>query len=425
MRVNVKTVRSGIFGNRSFLDYFGMFLTSRSAFQVATVGLIWLVNAVTHSALDIAIVGVANTVSTVVVTLPAGVWVDRVDRRILLLISNVASVACLALLTFLTVISIFEMAFVVAIVVLWAAAGELYRSTSYAVLPEIVREEELSNANGVTQFGYQIVSSVSTALGGPLIVIAGVALTFAYGAVGYGLAALFSGFLLYRFHGTRLRVITPEAKQTERNMLREIREGFLWLLTQPGLFGLSLLALVCNFLFGIPIYFLVIYVTVTLKAGALLYAGLSAIFVAGAAIGSLVAGRMSETLAYAGKVNILSWGGAGGAMLLVLGLFPQALIALLAALGIGLGLGFGTTVWLTSAQNLVPIEMRGRYFAIDGLLSFIGGPPSIAVGGILITLIGMSHVLEMSGVLLLVSALVFSFMKSLWILDGRPKELRS
>ena len=90
-----------------------------------------------------------------------------------------------------------------------------------------------------------------------------------------------------------------------------------------------------------------------------------------------------------------------------------------AVLGIGLALGFGNNVWLTSAQNLVPTTMRGRYFAIDGLLSFVGGPPSIAVGGILITIIGVSRVFELSGVLLLVSVLLFALMKSLWMLDGQ------
>ena len=87
-----------------------MYLTSRSAFQVANVGLIWVVNAVTHSALDIAIVGIANTVSTVIVTLPAGVWVDRVNRLVLLLVSNVVSVACLALLILAT--SSFDLIFI-------------------------------------------------------------------------------------------------------------------------------------------------------------------------------------------------------------------------------------------------------------------------------------------------------------------------
>jgi Na+/melibiose symporter-like transporter len=397
-----------------------MYLTSRSAFQVASVGLIWIVYAVTRSALDVAIVGIANTATTVIVTLPAGVWVDRVNRRILLLISNAVSVVCLALLVVLTVSSSFELVVVVAIVVVWAAAGELYRSTSYSVLPDIVHSNELSIANGVTQSGFQIVNAISTVLGGGLIVIAGVALTFVYGAVGYGLAAIFSGFLVFRFRGTQLQA-APET-QTNHNMRREIVEGFRWLITQRGLLDLSLLALVFNFLFGIPTYFLVIYVTTVLEGGALLYGGILAAFAASAGAGSLLAGRMPNAIAYAGKINILLWGALGGSLLTLLGLFPSTVVALCAVTGIGLGLGFGNNVWLTSAQNLVPTTMRGRYFAIDGLLSFVGGPPAIAVGGILITIIGISHVYELSGVLMLGFAFLFAMMKSLWSLDGRLKE---
>jgi MFS family permease len=394
-----------------------MYLTSRSAFQVASVGLIWVVNAVTHSALDIAIVGIANTVSTVIVTLPAGVWVDRVNRLVLLLISNVVSVVCLALLILAT--SSFDLIFIAGLVIVWAAAGELYRSTSYAVLPDIVHVDQLVSANAVSQSGFQIVSSISTVLGGILIVAIGVALTFVYGVAGYGMAALFSAFLVFRFRRKSSENKSSTTPAKGRNMIREIKEGFSWLLTQRGLLGLSLIALVSNFLFGIPTYFLVIYVTEILKVGAVVYAGILAIFVAGSAAGSLIAGRFPGALKYAGKINILVWGASVGAMLLVLGLVPETIVAFVACLGIGLGFGFGNNVWLTSAQNIVPIEMRGRYFAIDGLLSFIGGPPSIAVGGILITLIGISKVFLLSGILLLISALVFSFMRSLWNLDGR------
>ncbi len=208
----------------------------------------------------------------------------------------------------------------------------------------------------MTQFGFQIVNSISTVLGGGLIVIAGVALTFVYGAVGYGLSALFCGFLVYRFRGT---LVTSET-QRDRNMRREIIEGFRWLITQRGSLGLSLLALVFNFLFGIPTYFLVIYVTTALKAGAFLYGGILALFAAGGAGGSLLAGRTPRAVAYVGKVNIVSLGLVGGSLLVLLGLFPSTVIALGATLGIGLALGFGNTVWLTSAQNLVPTAMKGR-----------------------------------------------------------------
>lgn len=420
--------RRGIFASRNFVDYFGMYLTSRSAFQVASVGLIWTVYAVTRSALDVAIVGVANTVATLIVTLPTGVWVDRVDHRMLLLVSNVVSVASVLVLTMLTVIGSFNLTLIVAVVVIWAAAGELYRSTSYAFLPDILLSNELPNANGITQSGYQVVNSISTVLGGGLIVVAGVVLTFIYGVVGYGLAALFAGFLVYRFWRGKRSQLEPEivaqepgiTSNTNRNMGREIKEGFRWLITQRGLLALSLLALVFNFVFGIPVYFLVIYVTNSLKAGALLYGGILAAFAAGGAIGSLIAGRLPNTIAHAGKINILFWGALGGALLTVLGLFPSNIVALIATFVIGFGVGFGNNIWLTSSQNLVPTEMRGRYFAIDGLLSFAGGPPSIAAGGILITILGITQVFVLSGGVLLVFALIFSLIKSLWTLDGRP-----
>lgn len=105
--------------------------------------------------------------------------------------------------------------------------------------------------------------------------------------------------------------------------------------------------------------------------------GILAVFVAGTAVGALIGGRVPSALAYAGKINILTWGVGGRILLALLGLFAQTSIALVASLGIGLGLGFGNNLWLTAAQNLVPIEMRGRYFAIDGLLSFIGGLPRL------------------------------------------------
>ncbi len=413
----------GIFRNRNFLDYLAVYLTSSSAFQVASVGLIWIVYAITKSALDVAIVGIANTVSTIIVTLPAGVWIDRIERRFLLLVSNVISVACLLLLTLLDGINRFEITLVVAIVVVWAGAGELQRSTRYAVLPDLVSTNELLNANGVTQSSFQIVNSISTVLGGGLIVIAGVIVTFVFGVLGYGAAAIFSGFLFYRFRsGQKFRGATSTQTPPNHNMRREIVEGFRWLITQRGLFSISILALISNFLFGIPIYFLVIYVTSSLKAGAFIYGAILALFAAGTGAGSLLASRTPKALQYAGKVNILCWVTLGGAMLLVLALFRSTPIALIASLSIGIGLGFGNNIWLTAAQNLVPPEMRGRYFAIDGLLSFVGGPPSIAVGGILITLIGINSVFELSGILLLLSALGLSFIRSLWRLDGRSKE---
>ncbi len=411
----------GIFHNRSFLDYFGMNLSSRTAGQVANVAIIWVVFAVTQSVLDVAIVGIAETVATVLITLPAGVWVDRYNRRLLLLLSNTIRSICLGLIILFILAYGFQLVAVIVIVLIWNAATEIYRSTDYSVLPDLVNSNEVANANGVTRAGYQLVGSISNVIGGALVAFVGATLAFLYGAVGYTLAAVFSAFLFYRFRSSNPQ--QNDKSKEKRNMTNEIKEGFHWLVTQKGLFQLSLSAVAFNFLFGTPYYFFVVYISVALKAGALLYGVVLAAYVIGSALGSLLVGR-TNAIAHTGKVWILLYGATSGILLLLLGFFPMPLIAVSGNFVVGITTGFGGNVWLTAAQNLVPSPMRGRYFAIDGLLSFIGGPPAIAVGGILVTVIGILPVYEVAGALMLVFALIFALMKSLWMLDGRTTKSR-
>jgi Na+/melibiose symporter-like transporter len=411
-----KRRRLGIFGNRNFLDYFLTYLTSRSAFQVANVGLVWAVYAITKSALDVALVGIANTVATLITTLPAGVWIDRFDRVKLFWLSNALSTICLVLLSFVGTGPWFSLYGIVAVIAVWAAAGEIYRSTSLAVIPDFVAPDELPNANGIAQSGYQVVSSISTVLGGALIAAAGVLSTYLFGVVGYGLATIFSATLLLRTRETRRHLAA--AARRGQGMLGEVREGFRWLLTQRGLLWLSIIALIYNFFYGIPTYFLVVYVSNVLKIGAFYYGALLAAFVAGSAAGALLAGRFPGTLKHSGKLNVVSWGFLGGSLILVVGFVPTLLVALVGLLGVGLGIGFGVNLWLTTAQNVVPTAMRGRYFAIDGLLSFMGGPPSIAAGGILVATIGITESFILSGAAIVAFSVAFVFVRSLWTLDG-------
>ena len=96
----------------------------------------------------------------------------------------------------------------------------------------------------------------------------------------------------------------------------------------------------------------------------------------------------------------------------------NSFLAILLLFIVGLGIGFAGNVWLTSAQNIVPEKMRGRYFAVDGLLSFLGGPPAVAAGGVLVLLFGVIPVFKLSGFIILLFVLCFSLFRSLWKLDG-------
>lgn len=88
---------------------------------------------------------------------------------------------------------------------------------------------------------------------------------------------------------------------------------------------------------------------------------------------------------------------------------------------IGFSLSASLNVWLISPHNIVPEDIRGRYFAIDGVLSSIR-PAAIAAGAVLITQTRIKPNFILYGALLLASILVFSLMGNVWTLDGRAQE---
>ena len=389
-----------------------MNLASRTAGTFTSIAIIWFVFAVTRSAIAVTILGVAEALTGVAVTFPAGVWIDRLSRRRLLLFSNAGAGAAVLFLAVISARYGFDFVAVIVVSVALAAFTELYRSTNHSILPEIVDGNELPSANGVTQAGTSLLGSASSVLGGALFTIAGAVSVFFCGGVCYAAAAALSSLVASRSPAPSHQTETGR----ESSMAAETKEGIVWLVSQRGLLMLSVSSAFSNFLVGIIFNFLVIYVAVGLTSNASVYGGLLALFVIGNAIGSLLAGR-TRLLTSAGKLWVLN-SITEGILILVLGRFPLLMIATAVMTAIGVMIGLSNNLWLTSAQNLVPQQMRGRYFAVDGLISYIGVPLSIVVGGILILMIGVASTYELGGILLLMTAIGFAFAKSLRTLDG-------
>ncbi|MGC8505289.1 MAG: MFS transporter [Thermoplasmata archaeon] len=407
---------SGILGNKNFQKYFVMTLTSRSATSVASLVIVWYVFAVTQSAIDVAIVGITETVGAVILSLPAGVWIDRYNRLKLLVLSNSVRALSITALIFFILSYGFNLIVIVILLFAWTGAGELYRSGSYSVLPELIRKEDLSGANGIERSGRGLFTALSNAIGGALILVVGASIALSWGAIGFFAALFFSMMLLSSNRDTIKRSSSKQGKKNSGYL--EMREGIAWLLSQRGLFWLTISAIPFNFFFTISYYFLVVYVKIGLTEGPFIYGAILAAYSIGYAIGSPLVARSKWALRYAGKVWILVYGGSIGTSLLIMGIIPNSFLAILLLFIVGLGIGFAGNVWITSAQNMVPEKMRGRYFAVDGLLSFIGGPPAVAVGGVLVLLFGIIPVFELSGSMILLFVLCFSLSRSLWKLDG-------
>ena len=345
-----------------------------------------------------------------------GAIVDRSNKGFLIFISGIFGFIALLSLTGIAFFRNFDLYFILGIAALWGISREISRSTSFSTLPDLVSRALQSRANGIFRAVNSTLGSVANALAGGLIVVFGIVASFSISTAAYLISAAISIIFLFPFYRSRSPAKEKSAERTE-SMLKELKEGLHWLVSRKGFFLLTLSATFFNFFMSMTFTYSVVYVARGMFADSLIYGLLLAAFAAGDVAGSLISGRI-DLLRHTGKINIVIFGGADGLCILLMGLFPSVYVALPLGFLIGMSIGVSVNVWLTSAHNLVPEDMRGRYFALDGVLSSIS-PASIAAGAFFIATYGILRDFIFSGVMMLVFTLVFGLMKSFWNLDGR------
>lgn len=145
MKDPARALRGGLLRNRDFLAIWGAQILSQTAANALTFALIVLVFSRTH----------ANTASSALILLAivpailfgplAGVMSDRVDRKLVLIVTNVARTIAVALLLPLgeSVPTAYIVNFLVAAVTVFFVPAEA------ATLPQIVRKQDLLAANSL------------------------------------------------------------------------------------------------------------------------------------------------------------------------------------------------------------------------------------------------------------------------------------
>ena len=400
---------------KNFLSLLGQGSSFNTAYNIAQVALTWYIFTLTGSAVIVGIVAIVESVAVLIVSLPVGAIVDRSNKGFLVFISGILGFLAMFSFTGIAFYRSFNLYFILGIAALWGISREISRSTSFSTLPDLVSRALQSRANGIFRAVNSTLGSVANALAGGIIVIFGIVASFSISTVAYLISAAISFIFLFPFYRSR----SPAKKRTEEkaeSMLMELREGFQWLVSRKGFFLLTLSATFFNFFMSMTFTYFVVYVANGLVADSLIYGLLLAAFAAGDVAGSLLPGRI-DLLRHTGKINIVIFGGSDGLCILLMGLFPSIYVALPLGFFIGLSIGVSVNLWLTSAHNLVPENMRGRYFALDGVLSSIS-PASIAAGAFLIAASGVLWDFIFSGVMMLIFTLVFGLMKSFWNLDG-------
>ncbi|MFZ0830092.1 MAG: MFS transporter [Thermoplasmata archaeon] len=405
-----------LFRNAPFVKLFSAGVASVLGSTAAQVCLVWLIFVNTHSSIDIAYLGVVGITAGIAFSLIGGTLVDRYDRRTLMIISDFARAAMTFILVLILVRYGFNLGAILVEEFVVSTLTVVFNPAEQAFIPAVVGGRDLPDANGLVRASRNAAGFVGASVGGVLIVTLG----SIPGVAVMGATFLVSGVLitLISRHRGALSALTLSARRGAR-FTGDLREGFAWLYQSTGLFQLTISATFFNFFSTVFGTFLVFYATELLHGSALVFAALLAVNVAGSGAGAVLVGRLGG-VRYAGKAWVLLYGVVASGLLIVLALFPATALALALVFAIGMASAFAGTSWLTLAQLVVPTEMQGRYFGIDGLGSWVIIPVGTILGGVLIADVGIGETYLIAGVGWFVAGLVFLVPRALWRLGYSP-----
>ncbi len=369
--------RSGMFRALSHRNYrifwIGAFLSNSGTWMQA-VAQGWLVLELTNSALWLGIDGFMATVPGFFLTLLGGVFADLVDRRRLLLYTQVvAGVAAIALATLVwtrhvAVWMVLAFSFVTGCCM--ALASPSYLAMTF----DLVGREDLANAVALNSSQYQLSRVVGPLLAGLGLKFFGLAGCFYLNGLSF--AAVVISLRMVRANQSPREVAATSVKahsiKDGRALWRDLLDGFRYVRKRPRVFSLLLLSAVMS-LFGAPyITMIPIFARDVFELGASGLAWMMGVAGAGAFVGALL-------IAYLGDFKRKGWsvlgGGFGfGVFLIAFAQATHLAWSLIFLFGVGFAVITSVAVTNTLLQQLVTDEMRGRVMSMF-ILSFIGAMP--------------------------------------------------
>lgn len=218
--------------NRDFMLLWTGQVLSTVGMRISTIAYPLLVLALTGSPLQAGIVGFAQALPFLLLYLPAGALVDRLDRRRIMLVADLVRAAALASVVLALFGGWLTITHLVVVVFVDGAGFVFFQLSESAALPHLVHRTQLPAALAQNQARENGAEIAGQPLGGALFA-AGQALPFLVDAVSYLLS--FLGVLFIR------PKLQQERQRAGTNLLAEMAEGLRWLWRQRFLRALAVL----------------------------------------------------------------------------------------------------------------------------------------------------------------------------------------
>lgn len=389
---------------RDFWLYFSGQSVSQLGSSFTTFALPLLVFKLAHSATSLAITTAATFLPYLLFGLVLGAVVDRVDRRRMMLRTDMARALVVAVLPVLSLLGVLEVWQIYVVTFVQSTLGILFGCGEFAAIPALVGEDELVTANARIMATNNVGPVLGPTVAGALVALVPVAQLLFFDAGSFVVSACCLAAIQRSFNEGMAPV--SRVGSLIGSLLADVREGLGYVWRHPALRSISIMMALINFVYSTASAQLVLFAKRALHASNSEVGFLFACGAAGIVVVSLLAGPIRRRLSFA--VTALGALVVSGLALTAMALvhsYPAALVLWGASSGFGLLLNINTGAL---RQAIVPPQLFGRVVSVAQVLAWSAIPLGSIAGAAAINASSVTTVYALIGVLSAAIALAFA-----------------
>lgn len=307
-----------------------------------------------------------------------GAWVDRVDRKRVMIVVDILSAIIVAAVPAGAALGVLSIGLIYAVAFLSATLSIFFQAAQFAAIPSLVDRGEFVAANGRIQASFSAATVAGPLLAGALLVFVPLERLLLIDSATFLVSAVMLALIARRFD-TGPRAVASSLRA-------DVAEGLRYVLRHPVLRSISVMMALINFV-GVTAYAqLVLLAKQRFGASDAQIALLFAADGAGVVLLSLAAGPLRRRWSFANvALGALMLNGLLTIALAYAPVYSAAVV--LAALGSGLGILFNINSG-SLRQAIVPQHMLGRIITIAMVLAWSANPLGATLGGIVVERVG-------------------------------------